>query len=83
MESPRFTKTSAAGCEVSIEGRVPPAAIKQLQQQGHSVGVRREYTQEMGRGQVVLHNSKSGTNYAASDPRGDGLAIPELITGEK
>jgi gamma-glutamyltranspeptidase/glutathione hydrolase len=33
----------------------------------------------MGRGQAILHNSKTGVNYAASDPRADGAAIPEPI----
>jgi gamma-glutamyltranspeptidase/glutathione hydrolase len=31
----------------------------------------------MGRGQAVLHNSETGINYGASDPRADGAAIPE------
>ena len=46
---------------------------------GHEVQVRREYTQEMGRGQAILHDSTTGTNYAASDPRADGAATPEPI----
>jgi gamma-glutamyltranspeptidase/glutathione hydrolase len=33
----------------------------------------------MGRGQAIMHNSKTGTNYAASDPRADGAAVPEPI----
>jgi gamma-glutamyltranspeptidase/glutathione hydrolase len=33
----------------------------------------------MGRGQAILHNSKTGMNFAASDPRADGAAIPEPI----
>jgi hypothetical protein len=33
----------------------------------------------MGRGQAILHNSKTKTNFAASDPRADGSAIPEPI----
>jgi gamma-glutamyltranspeptidase / glutathione hydrolase len=31
----------------------------------------------MGRGQAVLHDSTTGVNSAASDPRADGAAIPE------
>jgi gamma-glutamyltranspeptidase/glutathione hydrolase len=31
----------------------------------------------MGRGQAVLHNSATGINFGASDPRTDGAAIPE------
>ena len=79
LESPRFFKPSADGCEVAIESRVPPATIQQLRKWGHQVDVRREYTQEMGRGQAILHNSQTGTNFAASDPRADGLAAPEPI----
>jgi gamma-glutamyltranspeptidase/glutathione hydrolase len=79
MEAPRFTKTSANGCEVSIESRLPSSTIKLLKDRGHQVVVRREYTQEMGRGQAILHNSKTGTNFAASDPRADGQATPEPI----
>jgi gamma-glutamyltranspeptidase/glutathione hydrolase len=33
----------------------------------------------MGRGQAIMHDSKTGVNYAASDPRADGSAVPEPI----
>jgi len=79
LEAPRFYKGGAAGCDVSIEGRTPAATLQQLSERGHEIRLRREYTQEMGRGQAILHNSKTGTNYAASDPRADGSAVPEPI----
>ena len=79
LESPRFTKRNSTGCDVSIEVRVPAGTLQQLSERGHQIAIRREYTQEMGRGQAILHNSKTGTNYAASDPRADGAAIPEPI----
>jgi gamma-glutamyltranspeptidase / glutathione hydrolase len=79
LEAPRFTKRNATGCDLSIEVRVPAATLQQLSERGHQIAIRREYTQEMGRGQAILHNSKTGTNYAASDPRADGAAIPEPI----
>ena len=79
LESPRFTKPSADGCEVSIESRIPSATLQQLSEKGHQIRIRRQYTQEMGRGQAILHDSKTGTNYAASDPRADGIAVPEPI----
>jgi gamma-glutamyltranspeptidase/glutathione hydrolase len=79
LESPRFTKFGPAGCEVSIESRVPAAMLQKLTELGHDLAVRRAYTQEMGRGQAILHDSKTGTNYAASDPRADGAATPEPI----
>ena len=79
LESPRFTKSGPAGCDVLIESRIPEATLRKLTEMGHEVQVRREYTQEMGRGQAILHDSKTGTNYAASDPRADGAATPEPI----
>jgi len=79
LEAPRFTKRNSTGCDVSIEVRVPASTLQQLSERGHQIAIRREYTQEMGRGQAILHNSKTGTNYAASDPRADGAAVPEPI----
>ncbi len=79
LEAPRFTKTAANGCDVSIESRVPAATLQQLSERGHQIAIRREYTQEMGRGQAIMHDSKTNTNYAASDPRADGAAVPEPI----
>lgn len=79
LEAPRFTKKNSGGCDVSIESRVPLATLQQLSERGHEIRIRREYTQEMGRGQAILHDSKTKTNYAASDPRADGEAIPEPI----
>ena len=79
LEAPRFAKTNAAGCDVAIEFRVPAATLQQLSERGHIIQIRREYVETMGRGQAILHDSNTGTNYAASDPRADGAAIPELI----
>jgi gamma-glutamyltranspeptidase/glutathione hydrolase len=79
MEAPRFFKGSAEGCDLSIESRVPIRTIRALCEMGHVMTERPEYSQEMGRGQAILHDSKTGTNYAASDPRSDGAATPEPI----
>src|SRR5580704_15508279 len=79
IEAPRFTKLNATGCDVSIEMRVPSQTLQQLSERGHHINIRREYTQEMGRGQAIMHDSKTGVNYAASDPRADGSAVPEPI----
>jgi gamma-glutamyltranspeptidase/glutathione hydrolase len=79
LEAPRFTKRNSTGCDVSIEVRVPAQTLQQLSERGHQIAIRREYTQEMGRGQAILHDSKTKTNYAASDPRADGAATPEPI----
>ncbi len=79
VEAPRFTKRNSTGCDVSIEVRVPAATLQQLSERGHQIAIRREDTQEMGRGQAIMHDSKTGVNYAASDPRADGAAVPEPI----
>jgi len=79
LEAPRFTKASANGCEVSLESRVPLESLQQLSERGHQIRIRRHYTQEMGRGQAILHDSRTGANHAASDPRADGAAVPEPI----
>jgi gamma-glutamyltranspeptidase/glutathione hydrolase len=82
LSAPRFTKKSAAGCDVSIEDRMPLETFQQLSEKGHEIRIRRAYTMEMGRGQAILHNSRTGSNYAASDPRADGAATPEPIVVE-
>jgi gamma-glutamyltranspeptidase / glutathione hydrolase len=82
LESPRFFKENAEGCEVSVESRVPPATLQKLSARGHILNITREYFETMGRGQAILHNSTSGMNFAASDPRADGAAIPEPIRAE-
>jgi gamma-glutamyltranspeptidase/glutathione hydrolase len=78
LEAPRFTVAGGqVSCDILIESRVAPDVIRVLQQKGHNLMVRSEYTATMGRGQAVMHNSKTGMNWAASDPRADGVAEPE------
>jgi len=36
-----------------------------------------DFSSDMGGGQMVMHDSKTGVNYGASDPRKDGAAVPE------
>lgn len=82
LSEPRFTvlpTEQGIGCEILIESRVPPETLNQLEQKGHKFKVRKEYSTAMGRGQAVLHNSKSNVNFAASDPRADGSAEPEPV----
>lgn len=77
LEAPRFTVSPQRGCNIVIESRVPAEVRQKLTAMGHQFDVRREYTTAMGRGQAVLHDSKSKVNYGASDARADGAAIPE------
>jgi gamma-glutamyltranspeptidase/glutathione hydrolase len=77
METARFTVSPQRGCNIVIESRVPPEVRQKLSAMGHQLDVRREYTTAMGRGQAVLHNTKTRVNYGASDARADGAAVPE------
>ena len=77
MEEPRFTDRQQLACKIVIESRVTPETIDALTKMGHVLDVHGAYTAQMGRGQAVLHNSATGINYGASDPRTDGAAIPE------
>jgi gamma-glutamyltranspeptidase / glutathione hydrolase len=77
MENARFTVSPQRGCNIVIESRVPPEVRQKLSAMGHQLDVRNAYTTAMGRGQAVLHDSKSKVNYGASDARADGAAVPE------
>jgi gamma-glutamyltranspeptidase/glutathione hydrolase len=81
LEEARFTVTGSLGCKIQIESRVGPATIDALTKMGHEFDVRKEYTANMGRGNVVEHDSAKGMNFGGSDPRGDGAAIPEMPSG--
>jgi gamma-glutamyltranspeptidase/glutathione hydrolase len=78
VEAPRFTVTgNTVSCDLLVESRVTPEVLQALRDKGHNLTVHKEYTALMGRGQAVMHNSKTGMNSAASDPRADGVAEPE------
>jgi gamma-glutamyltranspeptidase/glutathione hydrolase len=77
MEEPRFTDKQQRGCRIVIESRVGQATLDALTAMGHVLQVHPGYTSQMGRGQAILHDSKTGLNSGASDARADGAAIPE------
>jgi gamma-glutamyltranspeptidase / glutathione hydrolase len=85
LSAPRFTIRDTGEpikCTVLTESRVSPEVQSQLRQKGHDLVLRKDYSALMGRGQAVLHNSATGTNFAASDPRADGSAEPEAMPQE-
>ena len=82
LSAPRFTiRDTGDGikCTVLLESRIAPDVEAQLRQKGHELVLRKDYSAFMGRGQAVLHNSGTATNFGASDPRADGSAEPEPI----
>lgn len=77
LEAPRFNKLNLGGCDIRIEGRVPPDVRDELTNRGHRLNVVGDFSGWMGGGQAVMHDVKTKVNYAGSSPRKDGAAIPE------
>ncbi len=78
LESPRMTKPTFKGCDVKLESRIPQATGLELERRGHLVQAVAPFSpDDVGGGQAVLRDFRTGVNYGASDPRKDGAAIPE------
>jgi gamma-glutamyltranspeptidase/glutathione hydrolase len=77
LEAPRFTKKTWGGRDVQIEDRIPKEIRDALTAKGHQFKVQGDFSDEMGGGQAVIHDSSTGINWGASDPRKDGAAVPE------
>ncbi len=83
IEAPRFVEARGngrklEGCEVGMETRVPAEVRGALTERGHKIDELGPYNiMYTGTGQAVMHDSSTRVNFAASDPRGDGAAIPE------
>ncbi len=82
VESPRFVLDAKPnfykpGSEiaVTIERRVPPAAIKMLQAWGHQVTLTSDFTAGAGGMQAIVVDPTTGTMMAGADPRRTGYAI--------
>jgi gamma-glutamyltranspeptidase/glutathione hydrolase len=80
LDTPRFTKLTFEGCDLSIESRIPSETRTELQKMGHVLKVLPPFAQEVGGGQAVMRDYSTGVNYGGSDPRKDGAAIPQLFT---
>jgi len=78
MEAPRFTKKTFGGCDVEMENRFAQNVRNELAAKGHKIELKGAYSSDMGGGQAVLRDFATQVNYAASDPRKDGEAIPEV-----
>ena len=76
LEAGRFTKGSFSGCDVRIEALIPPVTRDRLAEFGHDIEVRPLRTGSFGNGQAV-QGSREGIHFGASEPRHDGMAIPQ------
>jgi gamma-glutamyltranspeptidase/glutathione hydrolase len=77
MESARFTKGTFDGCDLDMESRIPVAVREELEHRGHVLKILDPISSGVGQGEAVMHDAKRGVNFAGSDPRSDGSAIPE------
>jgi gamma-glutamyltranspeptidase/glutathione hydrolase len=77
LEAPRFTKLTFGGCDLMVEHRIPLDVRDGLTARGHELKVMGDFSSQMGGGQVVLRDAKTGVNFGASSPRKDGAAVPE------
>jgi gamma-glutamyltranspeptidase/glutathione hydrolase len=77
LESARFTKGTFDGCDVQMESRVPEAIRQELARRGHVITPLSGFSGAMGNGEAVMRDARRGVNFAGSDPRTDGAAIPE------
>ena len=77
LEAPRFTKKNFGGCDVMMENRIAPSVRAALTAKGHQIKLMGAYSSDMGGGQAVIYDAKTGVKYGASSPRKDGAAVPE------
>jgi gamma-glutamyltranspeptidase/glutathione hydrolase len=77
LEAARFTKGTFDGCDVQMETRVPEAVRQELARRGHVIAPLGGFSSAMGNGEAVMRDAKRAVNFAGSDPRTDGAAIPQ------
>jgi gamma-glutamyltranspeptidase / glutathione hydrolase len=78
LEAPRFSKATFDGCDVQIEARIPPAVREELTRRGHILKILEPFSfVGVGQGEAVMRDTKRDVNFAGSDPRSDGEAIPQ------
>ena len=77
LESARFTKLTFDGCDVQMETRVAEAVRQELARRGHAIAPLAGFATAVGNGEAVMRDAKRGVNFAGSDPRTDGAAIPQ------
>ena len=77
LEAPRFTKLTFGGCDLMIEHRIAQDVRDRLMGRGHEFQVVGDFSSQMGGGQAVVRDAKTGVNFGASSPRKDGAAVPE------
>ena len=73
IEAPRFR--SSRGVSVSIEDRVSPEVLSQLESLGHSLQVIPGWTATFGGAQMILYDPETEVLTAAADPRREAYSL--------
>ncbi|WP_031480814.1 gamma-glutamyltransferase [Maridesulfovibrio frigidus] len=64
-----------AGGKICVEEGIPSEILKELEDMGHEIEVRKGYDRVLfGRGQIISRDETTGTLCAGCDPRSDGIA---------
>lgn len=77
LEAARFTKATFEGCDVQMEQRISPAVREDLERRGHLISLLEPFSYTVGQGEAVERDEKRKVNFAGSDPRCDGAAMPQ------
>ena len=77
LEAARFTKGTFEGCDVTMEARIPENVRNELTSRGHVIKLLPPISNAVGQGEAVVRDTKRQVNFAGSDPRSDGAAIPQ------
>ncbi|MGA7411576.1 MAG: gamma-glutamyltransferase [Bryobacteraceae bacterium] len=77
LEAARFTKQTFEGCDVEMEPRVSSAVREDLTRRGHVITLLEPFSYTVGQGEAVERDAKRKVNFAGSDPRCDGAAMPQ------
>ena len=62
---------------MNLESRVPEQVQKELARRGHVVSLLPPFASLVGQGEAVMRDARRQVNFAGSDPRCDGAAIPQ------
>ena len=77
LEQARFTKQTFDGCDVQMEPGIPEAVRAELTKRGQQIQLLEPFSFTVGQGEAVVRDTRRDVNFAGSDPRSDGAAIPQ------
>jgi gamma-glutamyltranspeptidase/glutathione hydrolase len=78
LDAARFSKTTFDGCDLSMETRVSPAVIKELESMGHVIKTVGQYYVPLGVGQAVM-SVRAGSTSAGRIPAGTEQQFPKTL----